>query len=83
MKKLIVVLKILLSFVLIADLILNILLFKMDSKIKKDVYDITWDVNSLDSSLSTIENKVDKIADEVDDIKSDVRSIEWDLDHYF
>lgn len=83
MKKTSVVVKIFLSLILIADLILNIFLFKMACDIKKDLYNISWDVSTIDNNIYDIEKTLSTVQDDIDDIKSDVSDIEWNLDHYF
>ena len=79
MKKISVAVKIFLSLILIADLILNIFLLKMVRDIKKDVYDISRDVSTIDDNVYDIEKTLSNVQDDIDDIKSDVSDIEWYL----
>ncbi len=79
MKKLIAVFKIILALAVIASLSLNIVLFKMTGKMKKDIYDIKWDISSIDSNVNDIENTMSVLTEQVDDIADDVSDIWYNI----
>lgn len=79
MKKLIVVFKIILALAVITSLSLNIILFKMTSKIKQDINDIKWDVSTIDSNVNDIKNTMSDLVEQVDDIADDVSDIWYNI----
>lgn len=65
--------------IIILNLILSIILLTKIIKIEKSVWDIKWDVSSIDSSLNYVDDDIKDIKENIDDIKDTVDDIEYYL----
>lgn len=68
-KKISFIFKILLSAAVIVNLILTIVLIKMNKKIQNDLYYIDRDISSIDNNIDDIEKTISDIEDDVYYIK--------------
>lgn len=74
------VFKIFITVSILTCLILNIILVIQVSRIKKDVYNMTWDISSIDSVVCNVDTNVSELKDDIDDIKNDIDNIKSDVD---
>ena len=74
MKKTIVVFTI-----IIINFILDIIFLTKIIKIEKSVWDIKWDVSSIDSTINYVDDDIKDIKENIDDIKDAVDDIEYYL----
>lgn len=78
-KTLILIARIFVIILIIADLVFNVMIFIMNRKMKSDISDIRHDVISIEYDVNDIEDSVYKIRKEIDDIESDISDIEYYL----
>lgn len=73
------VIKIALAAILFINLILNIVILCNLQKVKSEVDDFKWNIESIESDISGCRNSISNIEDDIDSIESDIDSIEYYL----
>ena len=64
------------SVLLIANLILSIIILKQSSKIKSNIYSMSWDISAIDSTVDSISNDISDLQDNIRYIKNTVDDID-------
>ena len=78
-KNIVLILKILITVIVITNFILNIKLITQTNTIKKDIHNMTWDINAIDRSVDSISDNISDIQDDIRNIKNTVDDIDYYL----
>lgn len=71
-NKLLILAKIIISMLVIADFIMNIFILKSTADIKDDIRYVSLDVSSVEYNVEKLESAISDIKDDVYDIKHDI-----------